>query len=1677
MTNDPVGDLEKELAPKKEKQAKSSTGPTVISTPSVGVTDPVSELEQELGGSPVPDADGASPIDFNSPLTKRIAGRRFSALDPVEQAEVEAVEDPLTLYRISRDAPQLPLTLAQERALFKYQREKEGQDIDPEAPGIWSGVKELGGSAARGVGKFLAANQPFNFDREERFNSWRSAASGILEDLEDFGNTSFNKLPNYGSWITDKLWEEMGLQNQEKSFENWRSRRSYDQNIADDRLARPEKLVNVGADISRGLGMDDTAEALESAAIVPDPDIKTAAALANPADPLNIAMMAVGPVAKAAKLGKLTQGASKALGKVSTKAAEIVETGASKVAGAGRMTKDAGRSIVKGANTLGERVFGVPNVSIPGTGLLTRVVAGGMIPTGKALEIGGDLVRSVAKQAKRPFHGRKGTFELTGKSPFSSKTARALFGGSRGRILDSSLRGGMFVANKGGQGALLAPLLGFADIENSEDFDNAISAGIVGGIFNAGLYSREDVAANHIKRQQADISDSWSRMDKGTADNLTDATSFQRMFDRQNRLAQDARIQARVLERDKPRSAEAKAAKEKADQQDAYVESLKGANADTRDAYEHEMRVAISDLDNIANGIGRSSGLNNVTIMAAREPEIVQILLKNNPWMTPEQAVAQARNRGFATEAGKGPNDQRVIIDPDRPTVMVNLDQIDKEFFRVGNASLQEILGHEVAHGLMQMPEVTNNPNIKKATGQLFASETKDPMTGETISINNGKLSQEDLVKMFFTKYYSDPNEAKAAAARWANPETGEINLASVADYMRHEVMAEALGLQATNAPGSLVDELSSPMAATVDWVRAQNANSAIGRARDTLRKLGLTTREAAQSELLGMTFDPQTSATIRQALRDIQGYNGEMSPPHGYRSEAADVTTPEIIKGGKDVHNAYKDILFQTEQVITVYDKDGNVVSRSVAPEETNGGAWENQGGKVVQTDGTTAPIPSPAPLTKSKGKKAVPVPPITIPDGGRAIVSSEVAYQPDGTTPKVLTARELEARATNRGKAIQKALVDAPQDGSPTRMRLLDNGQVRGIPSESQIAAVEAMPDAQVPPQMKKMIRLFSEALWRADGTRLTTMYQAASGRKGRYLTLAPKIRDVVPISMYFSKTGNFLVTNISVSRMFDKLNSWATRNPENLTLWGGDRSLFWEDFQKYLQNWQQGLAGEAGLDASRDIAMDKKNRLNDFLNLFNADTKGTNPVRTKTSGKKGSEVDRTIMDMRIDRVTDAEISNAAPLPVDYGKAILNLVPNVEGKEKIPGPTQDALDERKAKLPKYSSDIQTLNDGSGWRVTIKDGSGDEVGQATLYDLDSAPGQLDIGHSEVIESARGQGYGEALYREIAKFAQEEGYETLNGAHVSPAANNVRSKLFEQLENNKGTSWERYGNARRDAIPPGVQFSPSRDQKSNLDLTKETRDNSLLKVDEILFKNQPSNSLRAAGNPLTSALDHLRGSNGAGQEAQGSAQESKALADWAQDNGLLLEKLPKGLKLDGPKDFGGAEHHSFYDADSNRWIKITRGSTPTGHEAFPTFGGWRLSKGQIPHRYLERLSLQNEVLGDDIVLHGVFRDKRGNTSVITSQPHVEGDPATREQINDMMSEAGFIPLGNSSFYRNDDNLLVLDLHEENGVVKDGKFIPYDAVLIHPDEELKKSVISNSITMMKNPKALVDVKFD
>jgi GNAT superfamily N-acetyltransferase len=156
--------------------------------------------------------------------------------------------------------------------------------------------------------------------------------------------------------------------------------------------------------------------------------------------------------------------------------------------------------------------------------------------------------------------------------------------------------------------------------------------------------------------------------------------------------------------------------------------------------------------------------------------------------------------------------------------------------------------------------------------------------------------------------------------------------------------------------------------------------------------------------------------------------------------------------------------------------------------------------------------------------------------------------------------------------------------------------------------------------------------------------------------------------------------------------------------------------------------------------------------------------------------------------------------------------------GAKLLPlAPTQEQLDKDKAALPAHKIEtherwpgttIIEISVPSDWSAV------DEViGYASVTPMaDVKRPYLSVNSTFIEKGYRGKGYGNALYRAMARYAQERGLTEMYGDSVSSSAAATRNSIFGELPtiSDKGRSllWEAYGDEMNSHIAPGAKYLP-----------------------------------------------------------------------------------------------------------------------------------------------------------------------------------------------------------------------------------------------------------------------------
>ena len=126
-----------------------------------------------------------------------------------------------------------------------------------------------------------------------------------------------------------------------------------------------------------------------------------------------------------------------------------------------------------------------------------------------------------------------------------------------------------------------------------------------------------------------------------------------------------------------------------------------------------------------------------------------------------------------------------------------------------------------------------------------------------------------------------------------------------------------------------------------------------------------------------------------------------------------------------------------------------------------------------------------------------------------------------------------------------------------------------------------------------------------------------------------------------------------------------------------------------------------------------------------------------------------------------------------------------------------------------------------------------------------------------------------------------------------------------------------------------------------------------------------------------------------------------ALIGWAGTCGKILPH-----SFAGPAREGGREHDVTLSERTGRWIKFTKPSA-CGYSVSWDDTQTPYLHNALPLDYLQRLLWQNEVLGDDILLIGLWQERPHQWRIVTTQPGLQGTRATLEELSAAFIAVGF----------------------------------------------------------------------
>ena len=959
----------------------------------------------------------------------------------------------------------------------------------------------------------------------------------------------------------------------------------------------------------------------------------------------------------------------------------------------------AGEYIQKKARDIGEYAVNDPDTFLKGavnTAMLPVMTV--VKPTKTVADVITDITRQVDVGGAA---GRRGMFERAGRDVRSTATTQKLFGPEgrggvgRAKLADWAVRQSNAMIQPGVNAGALNVLMGLPDAETAEQAGEQFGTGFGIGAYSGsraesrvlGLVDPRTTMAQKVtnlvtpdptqlrRDQDADIKRFMATASPELRQQMQDLSSIdKRKAALDQAIAGATDVQSRTID------------KETSDflqmQIDGYNKqkaALEKATPETQREYDRLIQLTTLDALDQAQAVGTAAGLRGMNLVfldpanaeqfyrnlygqtlvdaeknkailtgRALTPDEQNTLREANETLAAfAQRVDNAKNtRGFAiAEPITDANDPEYVPPHLRmqnqqgATAVINTDLVKHLTERGFN--VRHTIQHEVQHALENFKEVQDllSPIRKYLFDQKVQNDDGTFTVVSEGAYNDQKL---DEYAMQYAQKFSPADGGAGFFAQFG----GDIQ--KQRDYIKREILAEVATAGGEYEGGSraALDDVGRNF---VDWLEVTTRDGFLKKMKEGLRKVGVVVdNTGGYTTLFDAKITPEVVATIRQYQRGLRDMNGALTYNAKREAEEPDIPLVKIL-GNRALQEKYKNAdFFEKEQIVRATQPDGSQ-TEIVVPEGANldsfTGIYRIENGQLVDEDGT------PMQLAPEINVQAMP-------NGTKFEVDTRIARKPDGS-PIIIQNREMKRRAIDRTQMLVNAIESAPKDDSPFRMIDVGNGDYRGAMSPSQVEALLKIPNTVLSPNLKRMIQFFNEILRRGDGTRVMMEYQAAL-LNGKYKAIAPRLRDEVPIGFKITKDGNFTVTTMSVSRMYDKMNAWAAKKPLNLSLWGGDTGKFWDSVIKVLDNHARGEKGEVGLHPDPYIALRMKYKVNDLFNVYNAETKAANPDRSTLPREKGKDpVDVVVRSRRLDRINNFYEIGAQKLPMNYGKLLENYLP----------------------------------------------------------------------------------------------------------------------------------------------------------------------------------------------------------------------------------------------------------------------------------------------------------------------------------------------------------------------------------------------------------------------------------
>jgi len=305
-------------------------------------------------------------------------------------------------------------------------------------------------------------------------------------------------------------------------------------------------------------------------------------------------------------------------------------------------------------------------------------------------------------------------------------------------------------------------------------------------------------------------------------------------------------------------------------------------------------------------------------------------------------------------------------------------------------------------------------------------------------------------------------------------------------------------------------------------------------------------------------------------------------------------------------------------------------------------------------------------------KGDKAVLDKMISIFETEEINGQTRVKYDKDGDPIPLSPAKDLQRASI--GHVIREAVAKQQAEGrqfAPEEIKVTPDGDLIGnhlgegtlrMLREKGILNAEQM----------RILRGVNGAVKNFKGDRFTVINHPATkkvGKKVKYATLKPTLRDVVPVAMSITKDGNLRVGLMSVTQLESNIQTRAATK-RGQSLYNGNMEAIKADVSEVMQLHRQGKRTDAFFDEKYGAV--KGREYKNFINtVFGEMTSSQKTGVSKTGqrweanpifGETNLSKENVYKTYRIDRISQATkmTGEFVPMPFVYDSVKLNLMPN---------------------------------------------------------------------------------------------------------------------------------------------------------------------------------------------------------------------------------------------------------------------------------------------------------------------------------------------------------------------------------------------------------------------------------